>query len=220
VSWAFRYIRTRVPSHAVRLLTCGPDALLVELSSPDEVAAVRAAVVKAALPDVVEVVPAARTVLVTVRPSSNLEAVRQLLAGVDVSAPPPRTSAREVTLPVVYDGPDLELVASTAGVTTDEVIALHTGAEYTVAFCGFAPGFGYLTGLPPELRQPRLDSPRPAVPAGSVGLAGEFTGAYPRSSPGGWRLIGRTTAELFDPGRTPPALLEPGDRVRFEAVAR
>lgn len=95
---------------------------------------------------------------------------------------------------------------------------LHTGAAYTVAFTGFAPGFGYLTGLPSPLRQPRLDSPRTRVPAGSVGLAGEFTGVYPRESPGGWRLLGHTTTPLFDAHADPPALLAPGDRVRFRSV--
>jgi KipI family sensor histidine kinase inhibitor len=205
----------------VRFLRYGPDALLVEVSSLDEVAAVRATVLDAVrrstLADVVEVVPAARTVLVAVRPGSGgLEAVRSLLDGgpADAAAAP---TGREVILPVTYDGPDLPLVASTAGVSVDEVVALHTGASYMVAFCGFAAGFGYLTGLPAALRQPRLDSPRPSVPAGSVGIAGEFTGAYPRSSPGGWRLLGRTPAVLFDARRSRPALLAPGDRVRFEA---
>ena len=204
----------------MRLLRCGPDALLVELTSPDEVAAVRAGVLAAGLPEVVEVVPAARTVLVAVRPGSGgLRRVRSVLSDLPRDAAPP-PAGRTVTLPVVYDGPDLELVASTAGLTVDEVVELHSGAEYTVAFCGFAPGFGYLTGLPEPLRQPRLESPRPSVPAGSVGIAGEFTGAYPRSSPGGWRLLGHTPAALFDPRRTPPALLAPGDLVRFSAKAQ
>lgn len=191
--------------------------MLVELASPDEVAAARAAVLDASLPAVVDVVPAARTVLVTTRPGTGTAAVRDLLAGVDLAATP-AAAGSEVTVPVRYDGPDLELVASTAGIGVDEVVALHTGAAYTVAFCGFAPGFGYLTGLPEPLRQPRLSSPRPSVPAGSVGIAGEFTGAYPRSSPGGWRLLGRTSVVLFDAARPSPALLAPGDRVRFEAV--
>ncbi len=98
-------------------------------------------------------------------------------------------------------------------------MALHSGAEYSVAFTGFAPGFGYLTGLPRTVGTGRLDQPRTAVPAGSVGIAGEFTGVYPRSSPGGWRLLGRTELALFDPRREPAALLVPGDLVRFEVVA-
>jgi KipI family sensor histidine kinase inhibitor len=112
----------------------------------------------------------------------------------------------------------LELVAETAGLTTAEVVELHSGTEYEVAFCGFAPGFGYLVGLPEPLRQPRLDSPRTKVPAGSVGIAGEFTAAYPRATPGGWRLLGHTDVTLFDARRDEPALLEPGDRVRFEVA--
>ena len=94
-------------------------------------------------------------------------------------------------------------------------MSLHTGATYEVAFCGFAPGFAYLTGLPPQLQQPRLDSPRTKVPQGSVGIAGEFTAAYPRPTPGGWRLIGRTEITLFDAKAETPALLAPGDKVRF-----
>lgn len=197
----------------MRVLPCGPDAVLIEVGSLDEVAAVRAAVLAAELPGVVEVVPAARTVLVV----GAVPEVRSLLSSVSLT-PGARSTGRAVTLPIVYDGPDLDLVARTAGLDPSDVVALHCGAEYTVAFCGFAPGFGYLTGLPAPLRQPRLDSPRPSVPAGSVGIAGEFTGAYPRSSPGGWRLLGHTTATLFDPARAAPALLAPGDHVRFEDV--
>jgi KipI family sensor histidine kinase inhibitor len=200
----------------MRLRRCGTDSVLVEVDSLDEVEAVRAAVASAALPDVVELVPAARTVLVTARPG-GLPAVRDVLASADLSHRAP-TAAEEVVIPVTYDGPDLELVADTAGLTPAEVVELHAGAEYRVAFCGFAPGFAYLTGLPGPLRQPRLDSPRTRVPEGSVGVAGEFTAAYPRATPGGWRLIGRTDAPLFDPRRPTPALLAPGHRVRFEAT--
>ncbi|MEU6150816.1 5-oxoprolinase subunit PxpB [Actinosynnema sp. NPDC047251] len=200
----------------MRLRRCGTDAVLVEVDSAGEVEAVRAAVQAAALPEVVELVPAARTVLVTARPG-GLPAVRRVLAAVR-STDPVDVPTREVEIPAVYDGPDLDLVATTAGLTPDEVVALHTETVYSVAFCGFAPGFAYLTGLPEPLRQPRLDSPRTKVPAGSVGLAGEYTAAYPRSTPGGWRLIGRTDAPLFDPRHDPPALLSPGDRVRFRAV--
>jgi KipI family sensor histidine kinase inhibitor len=203
----------------VRLLRCGADAVLVELGSLTEVAAARA--VLAGLPDVVDLVPAARTVLVSFRPGSpSLGSVRAVLAAADLSSAP-GVVGRSVVLPVVYDGPDLELVASAAGVGVDEAVALHSGAGYTVAFSGFAPGFGYLTGLPEVLRQPRLQTPRTRVPTGSVGVAGEFTGVYPRSSPGGWRLLGRLApgAEpLFDARRTPAALLTPGDAVRFEVT--
>ncbi len=205
----------------MRLRRCGPDAVLVEVGSLTEVAAVRAAVAAAELPGLVDLVPAARTVLVSFAPGGQgVRLVRDVLAGVDLAAAPESTP-REVVLPVVYDGPDLELVAETAGVSAQAAAALHSGAEYTVAFCGFAPGFAYLTGLPEPLRQGRLATPRTRVPVGSVGIAGEFTGAYPRASPGGWRLVARLAdgAEaLFDAAREPAALLAPGDRVRFEVA--
>jgi KipI family sensor histidine kinase inhibitor len=206
------------------LRRCGPDAVLVEVGSLDEVEVVRSALAAADLPDLVELVPAARTVLASFRPGSGAAAqLRSLLDTVDLSCLPDlsqrvQAESREVVLPVHYDGPDLSLVAETAGTDLDGVIALHTGAVYKVAFCGFAPGFGYLVGLPDVLRQPRLDNPRKRVPAGSVGIAGEFTGAYPTASPGGWRLIGHTDAILFDSRREPAALLAPGNLVRFEAV--
>jgi KipI family sensor histidine kinase inhibitor len=206
----------------VRLRRCGTDAVLVEVDSLDQVAAVRAAVRAAAdrgdLPDLVELVPAARTVLVSVRPGTGgLGRLRHVLAAADLTDPP-RPDRREVRIPVRYDGPDLDLAAETAGLTVAELVELHSGTEYAVAFTGFAPGFGYLVGLPEPLVQARLERPRTAVPAGSVGIAGEFTGVYPRSSPGGWRLLGRTDLALFDPHREPPALLVPGDTVRFEVV--
>ncbi|WAL65726.1 5-oxoprolinase subunit PxpB [Amycolatopsis cynarae] len=199
----------------MRWLPCGADAVLIECASLEETSAVRATVTAADLPDVLEVVPGARTVLVVARRGSRgLARVRDLVEGADLDHPP-GAEPRLVTLDVHYDGDDLDLVARTAGRSVDEVVELHTGAEYTVAFTGFAPGFAYLTGLPEPLRQPRLATPRTRVPAGSVGLGGEFTGVYPRSSPGGWRLLGHTTAVLFDTRAERPALLSPGDRVRF-----
>jgi KipI family sensor histidine kinase inhibitor len=123
-----------------------------------------------------------------------------------------------VTIPVRYDGADLELVARTAGIDPAEVIALHSDTEYVVAFLGFAPGFGYLTGLPEPLHQPRLDEARPEVPAGAVAIAGEYSAVYPRASPGGWRLIGSTEQVMFDPDASRPSLLAAGDRVRFEPL--
>ena len=201
----------------MRLRRCGTDAVLVEVDSLGEVSAVRAAVRAADLPDLVELVPAARTVLISVRPGTGLSPVRRVLDQVDLSRPA-EVRSREVQIPVRYDGPDLELVARTAGMSEADVVALHSGTEYEVAFCGFAPGFGYLVGLPEALRQPRLDSPRTKVPAGSVAIAGEFTAAYPRATPGGWRLLGHTDATLFDARREVPALLAPGDRVRFEVA--
>ncbi|HEU5474123.1 MAG TPA: allophanate hydrolase subunit 1 [Actinophytocola sp.] len=209
----------------MRLLRCGTDAVLVELDTLGEVAAVRAALAAAAgrgeLPGLVELVPAARTVLACFEPGTGgRQRLRAVLDHADLEHPP-AGAPRRVVLPAVYDGPDLDLVARTAGVGPGEVVRLHSEADYTVAFCGFAPGFGYLSGLPEPLRQARLDSPRERVPAGAIGVAGEFTGAYPRSSPGGWRLIARladTAEPLFDPLRDPAALLAPGDLVRFEVA--
>ncbi len=120
-----------------------------------------------------------------------------------------------VEVPTTYDGADLDDVARLWGMTRAEAVATHTGTAFVVAFCGFAPGFAYCTGLPDDLAVPRLDRPRARVPAGSVGLAGEFTGVYPGESPGGWRLIGRTDLRLWDATRDEPALLAPGTRVRF-----
>jgi KipI family sensor histidine kinase inhibitor len=133
-----------------------------------------------------------------------------------------QTESRSVEIPVIYggdQGPDLQNVAILAGLTTEEVIRLHSSAEYSVCFIGFLPGFPYLSGMDPRLAAPRLATPRPLVPAGSVGIAGGQTGIYPLDSPGGWRIIGRTTLTIFDPHREPPVLLKAGDRVRFIAVA-
>lgn len=189
--------------------------MLLEVDDTAGVAAVVAAVRDAALPEVRELVPAARTVLVEVATGAATERVVQVARAADAAAGGAGTGTVH-TLPVTYDGEDLALVAETAGLSVDEVVALHSGAEYRVDFCGFAPGFGYLSGLPEPLRQPRLESSRTAVPAGSVGIADVYSCVYPRRSPGGWRLIGRTDTVLFDPGADPPALFTPGDRVRFE----
>jgi KipI family sensor histidine kinase inhibitor len=120
---------------------------------------------------------------------------------------------------VRYDGPDLSDVAAHWGVARHEVARIHADTEFTVAFCGFAPGFGYLTGLPARYDVPRRATPRTAVPPGSVALAGPYTGVYPRSSPGGWQLIGTTDTVLWDHARVPAALLSPGTRVKFVPVS-
>ena len=127
---------------------------------------------------------------------------------------------KAVVVPVTYDGADLAVVAAAWACDEAEVVQRHLDTAFTVAFCGFAPGFAYATshGELPEV--PRRESPRTRVPAGSVALAGEFCGIYPRDMPGGWQLIGRTDLALFDPDRDEPALLRPGDRVRFEARRR
>jgi KipI family sensor histidine kinase inhibitor len=125
-----------------------------------------------------------------------------------------------VEIPVAYggaNGPDLDAVAELTGHTPDEVVAMHSGAEYLVYFLGFSPGFPYLGGLPESIAAPRLETPRRRVPAGSVAIGGQQTGVYPIASPGGWRIIGRTPLRLFDPGADPPVLLRMGDHVRFVA---
>ena len=197
-------------------LAYGDTAVLLELAEPADVLGLRDRVVSLRHPAIRAVVPAARTVLVEFDPSTAgadlvVAAIREHAA-----EPADQPSTGElVELPVHYDGADLSEVADRCGLPVPAVIELHAEAEYTVRFCGFSPGFGYLTGLDPRLRMPRLASPRAQLPAGSVAIAGEYTGIYPRSSPGGWRLLGRTTATLFDLDRDPPALLAPGTRVRF-----
>ncbi len=125
-------------------------------------------------------------------------------------------AAEPVIIPVRYDGPDLPNVAARLGISEGEVVRLHSTARYTVAFSGFAPGFAYLVGGDPRLNLPRLAVPRTDVPAGSVAVAAGYSGIYPRRSPGGWNLLGRTEVVLFDPEREPPALLTPGMHVQFE----
>ncbi|MFC9909514.1 allophanate hydrolase subunit 1 [Streptomyces sp. NPDC059862] len=202
----------------MRALPVGDDALLVEVSSGEEAQALHAELLRrraeGAL-SVREIVPAARTVLL----DGLADPVRLAaeLAAAEVPPAPPR--AREVVeLPVRYDGPDLADVAAHWGVDEQEVARIHAGTEFRVAFCGFAPGFGYLTGLPQRYDVPRRATPRTAVPAGAVALAGPYTGVYPRPSPGGWQLIGTTDTVLWDHARVPAALLSPGTRVHFVQV--
>ncbi len=202
-----------------RFLRCGREAVLVEVDDLDEALALYAALCDAALPGVTDLVPAARTVLVRLDPAVTSPArVRSAVADLPVDRTR-RPDAGTVTVPVRYDGPDLADVAAHTGLTEADVIARHTGSAWTVAFAGFAPGFGYLTGGDPRLDVPRRETPRTRIPAGSVGLAGRFSGVYPHDSPGGWQLIGSTTLRVWDLDREPPALLAPGVRVWFEAVA-
>src|SRR4051794_20089690 len=196
------------------VLPYGDRALLVEVSGLDAVAAVRVALEREPLPGQLDLVPAARTVLVLLdRAPADTDVAR--LRRLPLTAPTGDRGGRSIDLPVVFDGPDLDEVATLTGLPAPRVIAELTGAELTVAFGGFAPGFGYLTGLPDRLHVPRRSTPRTRVPAGAVGLAGPFVGAYPRASPGGWQLVGRTDAVLFDVDRDPPALLSPGTRVHL-----
>jgi KipI family sensor histidine kinase inhibitor len=172
-----------------------------------------------ALPGVEEVVPAARTVLVVCVSEAAAERVAESLPTMETAPPAASPGATdEVVVDVVYDGPDVDTVAGEVGMSAAELVRRHADGHYVVAFCGFTPGFAYLTGLDPRLQVPRLADPRTRVPAGAVGIAGEFTGVYPRSSPGGWRLLGRSDAQLWDVDRDPPALLSPGTRVRFRAT--
>lgn len=207
-----------------RILPCGDRALLVEVDALEQALAAHAALAVNQPDGVVELVPAARTVLVRLDPrvlglTHTEHWLRAALADADPAAPLPE--GRLVELPVVYDGVDLDAVAELWGCSAAEVAERHARTEWRCAFVGFAPGFPYLVpadpdaGLPPV---PRRATSRPVVPAGAVALAAEYSGAYPRSSPGGWQLIGRTDAVLWDARRDPPALVPPGARVRFVPV--
>ncbi|GAA0907727.1 allophanate hydrolase [Virgisporangium aurantiacum] len=196
----------------------GRTAVLLEVGGHDEVAAWYAELVRQRAEgriSAVDIVPAARTVLIDGVPDPHkmLESLQ--------NAPDPATSRRDkgalITVPTVYDGLDLADIAERWNTTPAGVVERHQEIEFEVAFCGFAPGFAYLTGLPPELRVPRLGEPRVSVPRGSVALADEYAAVYPAASPGGWRLLGRTDLVLFDLDRDPPSLFQPGTRVRFEA---
>ncbi|MGK5533777.1 5-oxoprolinase subunit PxpB [Streptomyces sp. URMC 129] len=203
----------------MRPVPVGERALLVELPTGEDAQALHAELLRrraaGTLPPVEEIVPAARTVLLD--GVADPGGLARLLTDWEI---PPLTAddAGAVEIPVRYDGPDLADVAALWGVAAEEVARIHTGTAFRVAFCGFAPGFGYLTGLDERYAVPRRATPRTRVPAGSVGLAGPYTGVYPRASPGGWQLIGTTDAVLWDPAREPAALLTPGTRVRFTAA--
>ena len=212
----------------IRMLPVGDAAVLVELADLAQTLALFDAVGREPLPGVNELVPAARTLLVRFDPRAtsieNLttEIARRMSVATaegsdaDVTTSTPHPDLIEI--PVLYDGEDLAEVAHVTGLTPAEVIRRHGERDFTVAFTGFAPGFAYLVGGDPSLRVPRRATARTSIPAGSVGLAGEFSGIYPRRSPGGWQLIGRTTAAMWDERRDEPALLRPGMRVRFVEV--
>lgn len=199
----------------MRTRQVGQHALLVECADTADVAATYAELLRRSRElGATEVVPAARTVLIDGLQDAAMLAAT--LAGwtVQPGAVEP-TRAAVVEVPVTYDGPDLTEVARQWGVTTTEVIRIHQETVFTVAFCGFAPGFAYCTGLPSGLVVRRRPEPRAKVPAGSVAMAGEFTSIYPTASPGGWQLIGTTDVPVWRPQDTQPALLAPGARVRF-----
>lgn len=200
----------------MRILTASDHALLVEAADLEE--AMRLNLAWDGVLGVVECIPGARTVLVRFDPLVVSAAdLADALAATETDAAP-LAATREVTVPVRYDGEDLDEVASVLGVSATELVKRHLAADWRVAFSGFAPGFGYVVSSDPLFDVPRRSSPRTRVPAGSVALAGQFTGVYPRESPGGWQLIGRTDALMWDIDRDPPALLSPGTTVRFERV--
>jgi KipI family sensor histidine kinase inhibitor len=200
---------------SVRLLPCGRRAVLVEI---DDVLGFQAAVASLGLAGVEELVPAARTLLVRFDPAvtdaDRLGSVLRAVSPVDSAV----SASAEVVIPVVYDGEDLAEVASETGLSVEAVVARHSAGSYVSAFCGFAPGFAYLSGLDPALHVSRRSTPRTRIPAGSVAIAGEYSAVYPSASPGGWRLLGRTDVPVWDVERDPPNLLPPGTRVRFREV--
>jgi KipI family sensor histidine kinase inhibitor len=202
------------------VLDYGDQALLLQFGSTTDVLAWAAALREAALPGVLDVVPAARTVLLKLDGPRQQSAVRRRLRALRVDADMVATAPVDepMVIDVVYDGADLAEVADLTGLSTAQVINAHTATAWQVGFGGFAPGFAYLVGGDPRLAVPRRPEPRSAVPAGAVGLAGEFTGIYPRRSPGGWQLIGHTDAVLWDIDRPNPALLTPGMWVQFRAA--
>ena len=208
----------------MRVSPYGERAWLVELAGPAEVRSLDAALRllrsegRAPWADILDVVPAARTVMVTTSSAAAAAALREPLSTLtDLPQQSIRTGA-SVEIPVTYDGPDLASVARECGLSVEQVVAAHTSAPWTVAFCGFAPGFAYLGDGDPRLIVGRRHQPRTSVPAGAVALADGFSAVYPRSSPGGWQLIGRTDASMWDDHRSQPALLVPGMRVVFRAV--
>ncbi|WP_186241277.1 5-oxoprolinase subunit B family protein [Mycobacterium simulans] len=206
-------------------LTCpvldyGDQALMLECDSTADVLAWTAALREAALPGVVDIVPASRTVLVKLNEPRYQGVTRQRMRKLRVN--PDATGSADhqdiVVIDVVYDGPDLTEVASQTGLTTAQVINAHTSTPWRVGFSGAIPGFAYLLGGDPRLRVPRRAELRTLVPAGSVALAGEFSAIYPRQSPGGWQIIGHTDTDLWDIDRPNPALLTQGTWVRFRAA--
>ncbi|MEG8035220.1 allophanate hydrolase subunit 1 [Sphingomonas sp. LR61] len=199
------------------LRPAGRTALLATFDSLPQVAAFRAGLTAARLPGLTEVVSGARTLLLRYDPATTdaarlRSAIERVVPSADADA---ASAADPLVIPVVYDGEDLDQVVALTGMRRDRVIAWHTGQLWTSAFCGFAPGFSYLTGTEPSLDLPRRSTSRTAVPSGAVALAGEFSAVYPRVSPGGWQLIGRTDVPMWALDREPPALAPAGTRVRF-----
>jgi KipI family sensor histidine kinase inhibitor len=202
------------------VLDYGDQALLLQFESTAEVLAWTTALREAKLPGVLDIVPASRTVLVKLDGHRYQSVTRHRLRTLQVAsdAVPIAPPDERTVIDVVYDGADLAEVADRTGLTTAQVINAHTATPWQVGFCGFAPGFAYLVGGDPRLVVPRRSEPRSSVPTGAVGLADEFSGIYPRQSPGGWQLIGHTDRVLWDTDRRDPALLTPGMWVQFRAA--
>ncbi|WP_144434532.1 5-oxoprolinase subunit B family protein, partial [Pseudomonas syringae] len=198
----------------MRFLPVNLDVLLVELKDLDETLALFDALTAEPIAGVEEIVPAARTLLIQFRPSTiERQALVNRIAGQDLSQRR-EGEHRRVEIPVHYNGEDLDEVATLLNISRAEVIQRHTAHDYSVAFCGFAPGFAYLTGGA-GFQVPRRQTPRTRIPAGAVALAGDFSGVYPKASPGGWQIIGVTPLQMWDLSRAEPALLRPGYKVRF-----
>lgn len=215
---------SRLPPRSGAVQPFGEAAVLLEVAEPEEAQALAASLAADGAPWLLGVVPGLTSLLVEFDPlrTTAADVERELLvrlASLPAAAP---TRGRLRTIPVAYGGdfgPDLDEVAKLTGRSTDDVVRLHAMRELRVLFDGFAPGFAYVGDLPDALRVPRLATPRTRTPRGSVALAGVMGGIYPADLPGGWRVIGRTPIELFDPRRDPPAYLVPGDTVRFEPIA-
>ena len=211
---------------APKFLAAGDRAIVIELGDEISIECNRRVhtlhrdIVRERLPEVVDIIPTYRSILVEYDATMvSFADMRERLADIRAGAAEiPEEDATIVRLPVLYGGefgPDLEFVARNGGMDIDEVIDLHSGTEYPVYMMGFTPGFPYLGGMSERIATPRLSTPRGVIPAGSVGIAEAQTGVYPIESPGGWRLIGRTPLRLFDVTRTPPSLIDAGDYVRF-----
>lgn len=197
----------------------GDGALLVETRDSAEAQRLRLTLAAESIPGLRQLVPGLDSLLIAVDPLlTDLDALAQRLPEL-ARTPQAAAAPRSHEISVRYGGEGLEAVAAALSMTAEEVVRRHSGAHYTVAFLGFVPGFAYLTGLDPRLQLPRLTTPRTRTPAGAVAMAGEFTGIYPQTTPGGWHVLGLATSQLFDAARTSPALLSPGDQVRFKVLA-
>lgn len=210
---------TVADKEAPRFLSMRSDCVLIELMNLDATLALYDAIASAKPVGVLDVVPAAQTVMVSFDPM--LTSVEELKTSITSLAGNrgPAPEGAHLEIPVRYDGEDLSTVAAMLALSVEEVVRLHTQSDYLVAFTGFAPGFAYLANGDPRLCVARRTSPRTHVPAGSVGLAGTFSGIYPKTSPGGWQLIGTTPLAMFDMERDPPSLLQPGQRIRFRDIS-